>query len=326
VVLDGFEIRGAKDGIHVNAGRKFVIRNGTLETGDDGLALTAEDWVSSAPVVGDIEDGLIENVTDDGHGQCNFSRILTGAWTDWRKDIRLQRGDTVRCGKNIYRVVMPLGTKEYVSLEKPSHTQGVWTDKSGLKFWHMQNNGALSANIRNVTYRNIYLRSPRNGFLAEWETKSEWNRGIHPEVKPENYPVCDVRLEDVYSESPFPLVDGNESVRLWLRNVYKTRGPLINLNRGGCDIDVWLHLSGVVLKADDSKSADISVEGKGASLNLTVDGLMQERDLRLSVGGGVHARVNGTGSINTLENLTPKTGDSVKVKGVQKTFDGAHWR
>ena len=36
VVLDGFEIRGAKDGIHVNAGRKFVIRNGTLETGDDG--------------------------------------------------------------------------------------------------------------------------------------------------------------------------------------------------------------------------------------------------------------------------------------------------
>jgi len=115
-------------------------------------------------------------------------------------------------------------------------------------------------------------------------------------------------------------------VRLWLRNVYKTRGPVINLNRDGCDIDVWLHLSGVVLKADDGKSADISVEGKGDSLNLTVDGLMQERDLRLSVGGGVHARVNGTGSINTLENLTPKTGDSVKVKGVQKTFDGAHWR
>ena len=135
--------------------------------------------------------------------------------------------------KNIYRVVMPLGTKEYVSLEKPSHTQGVWTDKSGLKFWHMQNNGALSANIRNVTYRNIYLRSPRNGFFADWETKSEWNRAIHPEVKPENYPVCEVRLEDVYSESPFPIVSGNESVRLWLRNVCKTRGPLINLNRDG---------------------------------------------------------------------------------------------
>ena len=36
-MLDGFEIRGAKDGVHINAGRKFVVRNGTVETGDDGL-------------------------------------------------------------------------------------------------------------------------------------------------------------------------------------------------------------------------------------------------------------------------------------------------
>ncbi len=325
-ILDGFEIRGAKDGVHVNAGRKFVIRNGTLETGDDGVALNAEDWVSSAPVVGDIEDGLIENVTDDGKGQCNFSRILTGAWTDWHKGIRLQRGDTVRCGRNLYGVVMPLGTKEYVSLEQPSHTRGVWTDTSGLKFWFIVDNGAISANIRNVTFRNIYLRSPRNGFLADWETQSEWNRGIHPEVKPENYPVCEVRLEDVYSESPHPLVAGNQSVRLWLRNVCKTRGPLIRLHRGGCDIDAWLHLSGVVLKPDDGKEADIAVRGAGNSLNLTVDGLMQARDLRLSIGSGVRARVNGTGSINTVENLTPKAGDSVKLNGTLKTFDGTHWR
>lgn len=326
VVLDGFEIRGAKDGVHVNAGRKFVVRNGTLETGDDGIALNAEDWISSAPVVGDIEDGLIENVTDDGHGQCNFSRILTGAWPEWHEGIRLQRGDTVRCGKNLYRVAMPLGTKEYVSMEAPAHTRGVWTDKSGLKFWFMQDDGASSANIRNVTFRNVYLRSPRNGFRADWETQSEWNRGIHPEVKAENYPVCEIRLEDFYSESPQALVFGNQSVTLWLRNVYKTRGPLIDFCREGCDIDVWLHLSGVMLKPDDGKGADIAVRGAGGALNLTVDGLMQARDLRLSVGPGVRARVNGTGSIDTLENLTPQAGDSVKVHGALKTFDGTGWR
>ena len=325
-ILDGFEIRGAKDGVHVNAGRKFVIRNGTLETGDDGIALNAEDWVSSTPVVGDIEDGLIENVTDEGDGRCNFSRILTGAWTDWHKGIRLQRGDTVRCGKNLYGVLMPLGTKEYVSLETPSHTQGVWTDKSGLKFWFMQDNGALSANIRNVTFRNLYLRSPRSGFRTDWETSSEWNRGIHPEVKPEDYPVCEIRLEDVYSESPHPLVYGNQSASLWLRNVYKTRGPLIDFYRHGCDIQVWGHLSGVMLKPDDGKGADIAMHGAGASLNLTVDGLMQARDLRLSIDAGVHARVNGTGSIDTLKNLTPKAGDSIKVNGTLKTFDGTRWR
>jgi len=330
VVLDGFEIRGKKDGVHINAGRKFVIRNGTLETGDDGIALNAEDWVGATPVLGSIEDGLIENVTDDGHGSCNFSRILTGAWTDWHAGMRLQRGDTVRCGMNLYRVVMPLGTNEYVSLEAPAHTRGIWKDKSGLKFWHMQNDGALSANIRNVTFRNIYLRSPRNGFLADWETRSEWNRGIHPEVKPENYPVCEVRLEDIYSESPQALVSGNESVRLWLRNICKTRGPLVNLSpqdhNRDCEIEVWLHLSGVVLKNDDGKEADIAVHGAGSSLNLTVDGLMQERDLRLSIGPGVRARVNGTGSVNSLENLTPKAGDSVKVNGTLKTFDGTDWR
>jgi len=330
VVLDGFEIRGKKDGVHINAGRKFVIRNGTLETGDDGVALNASDWVSATPVLGSIEDGLIENVTDDGHGHCNFSRILTGAWTDWHAGMRLQRGDTVRCGQSLYRVAMPLGTNEYVSLEAPAHTRGVWADKSGLKFWFMQDNGLLSANIRNVTFRNIYLRSQRNGFLADWETRSEWNRSMYPEVKPENYPVCEIRLEDIYSESSHALVSGNESVRLWLRNVTKTQGPLVSLARRehnrDCAIDVWLHLAGVVLKSDGGKGADIAVSGAGSSLNLTVDGLMQERDLRLSVGAGVRARVNGTGSINTLEGLTPKNGDSVKVNGVLKTFDGVNWR
>jgi len=330
VVLDGFEIRGKKDGVHVNSGRKFVIRNGTLETGDDGIALNAEDWLGCSPVLGDVEDGLIENVTDDGHGHCNFSRILTGAWTDWHAGMRLQRGDTVRCGQNVYRVLGPLGTNEFVSLEAPAHTRGIWTDKSGLKFWYMQNDGALSANIRNVTFRNIYLRSPRNGFLADWETRSEWNRGMYPELKPENYPVCEVRLEDIYSDSPHALVSGNESVRLWLRNIYKTRGPLVNLSpqahNRDCKIDVWLHLSGVVLKHDDAKEADIAVNGAGSSLNLTVDGLMQERDLRLLIGPGVRARVNGTGSVNSLENLTPKAGDSVKVNGVLKTFVGTDWR
>jgi len=116
-----------------------------------------------------------------------------------------------------------------------------------------------------------------------------------------------------------PWFSGNESVRLWLRNICKTRGPLVNLSRRDhnrdCEIDVWLHLSGVVLKTDD-KSPDISVSGASSSLNLTVDGLMQDRDLRLSIGPGVRARVNGTGSVNSLENLTPKAGDSVKVNGV----------
>ena len=131
-------------------------------------------------MVGDIEDGLIENVTDDGQGRAHFARILTGAWVDWHEGIRVQRGDTVRCGKNLYRVLMPLGTKEYVSMEKPSHASGIWTDKSGLRFWFMQDNGISSANIRNVTFRNIYLRSPRPGLRGDWENPFRVEPGHSP--------------------------------------------------------------------------------------------------------------------------------------------------
>ena len=49
-------------------------------------------------------------------------------------------------------------------------------------------------------------------------------------------------------------------------------------------IDLLLHHSGVALKNDEGKESDIAVQdGAGYfALNLTVDGLMQERDLRLS--------------------------------------------
>ena len=39
LLLDGFEIRGDKDGVHIGAGKNFTIRNGVCATYDDGIAL-----------------------------------------------------------------------------------------------------------------------------------------------------------------------------------------------------------------------------------------------------------------------------------------------
>ncbi|MBO7684997.1 MAG: hypothetical protein J6V72_01345, partial [Kiritimatiellae bacterium] len=60
IVVDGFVIRGGKDGIHLNRGKNFVVRNGVLRTLDDGIAVNAGEWPGGfTPVMGSIENGLI---------------------------------------------------------------------------------------------------------------------------------------------------------------------------------------------------------------------------------------------------------------------------
>ena len=75
-----------------------------------------------------------------------------------------------------------------------------------------------------------------------------------------------------------------------------------------------------------ARVADIGVRGGGRCAESDGRRLIQARDLRLAVDAGAAARVNGIGSINTLDNLTPKKGDSIRVNGVLKTFDGKEWR
>lgn len=148
IKIEGFEIRGDKDGIHLGAGRQFVIRDGITETGDDAVPLNAHDWPGSQPLLGDIVDGLVENVYDMPRQKKPvgyFARLLTSAWGEWHDGIRLQRGDTVLNGTNVYRVMMPIGVEEYVSHEAPVHTAGAWEDSNGLRFVWCQGDGARSA-------------------------------------------------------------------------------------------------------------------------------------------------------------------------------------
>ena len=160
LLVDHFEIRGRKDGVHLGPGKGFTIRNGVCQTGDDAIALNAQDYPSANPAQGDITDGLVENIVDEPLDSSdrhvgNVSRLLTGAWVDWHKGIRLQNGDTVRHGKHVYRILATFDTTQHESNTPPTHASGAWRSPEGLTFVHNTPDGVDRASIRNVTFRNI---------------------------------------------------------------------------------------------------------------------------------------------------------------------------
>lgn len=296
VILDGFDVRGNKDGIHVNAGRRFVVRNGITCTGDDGIALNANDWPSSAPCVGTIEDGVIENVIDLPGGKCNFARVLTGSTPEWRKGIVLQRGDTVRVGRNVYFVWMPVGTNTYVSTVAPTHTQGIWTDPAGTKFLYAQSDGCRTSSIRNVTFRNITIQSGR-GFGCYWDSGS-WARSMHPEVPVADMPTTQFMVDGLVSTGG-SIFHGNSACDLILRGIrHPGTSPIVSLcgysDSVGNSYD--REMRNRVLLTDSlfgEKGATIAFSGAHTTAKVMVSGCLSEGPIRVVTGAGAKAEVSG---------------------------------
>lgn len=226
--VDGFDIRGKKDGVHLNAGRDFRIRNGVLCTYDDGVAINAGEWPSCTPEMGSVEDGVVENIRDLAGGHCNFARVITGAWIDWHKGMKVQRNDIFCVGTNVYGVVpMPVSTNEFVSLTPPTHTHGVWKSPEGINFLFLQANGTRRADIRNVVFRNIRMEATRC-ISCSWEL-GEWARLIHPELPRKDYPVIDIRLENVVKTAPGPIVTGNADAKIDFVDCRSEKGGLLTM-------------------------------------------------------------------------------------------------
>ncbi|MCQ2392642.1 MAG: hypothetical protein MJ240_14635, partial [Kiritimatiellae bacterium] len=228
-LIDGFVLRGNKDGIHLNCGKNFVIRNGRLRTYDDGIAINAGEWPAACtPRMGSITDGLIENVVDEPGGHCNFARVITGAWREWYKGMPLQFRDIFTVGNDVYAVYPgSVSTNEVVSLTCPTHKQGVWTSPEGINFLHIQSDGAKRADIRRVTFRNIEMNCPRC-FSCSWEI-SGWARLLHPSLPRADYPVIDIRLENVAKTAPGPIIAGNADANIVLENCRAEQGPLVSM-------------------------------------------------------------------------------------------------
>lgn len=242
VLVEDFEIVGGKDALHFDYGRNFVVRHGCFAADDDGVALNAGDWPGGVtPLIGSIENGLVEDVWDLPGHNCNFSRVISGAWVDWQPGMKLQRNDLVRVGKNIY-CVWPMPRKsvpdvpyekgvEYVSNTRPTHSHGVWKSPEGINFQYMQNDGNVRADIKNVTFRNCRMCT-KGGIACRWEM-CDWARLIHPLLEERDFPIIDIKVENCSHTYPGPLVSGGANCRIELSNCRTSLGdryPLVELH------------------------------------------------------------------------------------------------
>ena len=290
IAVDGFEIRGQKDGIHIGKGRGFYLARGVCQTFDDAIALNAEDYTTSQPIEGDILDGLIEDVTDERLDPtvAHAVRLLTGAWVDWHPGIKFQNGDTVLHDGYLYRVNATFDTREYVSNTAPPNRSGAWQDPdepnltficSGKADWH-------SAGIKNVTLKNIRSLS-RTGIGAFWEM-CDYHRAVHPEVAAENLPVCQVTVENFVNDSPdrSPLFNVTLNLDARLLNVSST-GKIANIASSGRPIEVSLDLRGSLFREDgrDESLPDFRT-APDTLLRLTLAGDTAERPIRIDENGG----------------------------------------
>jgi len=181
VVIDDVIVKGDKDGVHFGRGKRFTIRNGVFQTYDDAVALNAHDYDVGNPELGWIEDGVVENchdLADDKPPVGFFCRILAGAWVDWTPGMKVQKSDTVVANGRLYRVFAKPDGTVYHSTTQPSHASGKVT-LDGIDWVMVQAHVTHTAGVRNVVFRDIFLKKPRVGFSIHFDN-DRWSRSYYP--------------------------------------------------------------------------------------------------------------------------------------------------
>lgn len=191
VLIEGCEIRGQKDGIHVSKGDGLTIRRCILGTHDDPIALNAHDHIESCPELGWIRNVLVEDcVNEMSEGVTPGSRgvlILGGAWLDWNSGNLYRRGDSV-VGSNgyVYRLYADVRTNtdgtpvEYTSTVEPTHEEGVAEYSDGIKWLCVQHDTLYNAGVENVTFRNYHLNVRHDATFLFDADDTPHSRGAYP--------------------------------------------------------------------------------------------------------------------------------------------------
>ncbi|RIH63749.1 hypothetical protein D1164_18520 [Mariniphaga sediminis] len=179
VTIEDVIIKGQKDGIHFGPGKRFTIRDGVFQTFDDAIALNGQDYSTSNPELGWIEDGVIENCYDLNQEKTvgYFCRMLAGGWIDWKKGMKVQQSDAVVSNGKIYRVKMEPDATLYESLTQPDFESGTKV-LDGITWVMTQETITYTGGVRNVIFRNIQLEKPRIPFSIEFNM-GRYNRSYY---------------------------------------------------------------------------------------------------------------------------------------------------
>lgn len=170
-VMEDLFIEGNKDGVHLGPGSDFAIRRGKFRTFDDPIALNAYDFSSSAPVIGTIENGVIEDCYDlDAEDTTGyFCRMPSGMWVDWYEGVRVAHSSTVVSDGYIYRVVMKPDGTYYESKDRPCHGLGEKSYPDGINWMGIQAGSETGCACKNIAFRRCHLQKKRGAaFACEW--------------------------------------------------------------------------------------------------------------------------------------------------------------
>jgi len=179
VIIEDVIIKGQKDGIHFGPGKRFTIRDGVFQTFDDAIALNGQDYSTTDPELGWIEDGVIENCYDLKQEKTvgYFCRMLAGGWIDWKKGMKVQQSDAVVSNGRIYRVIMPPDATFYESVTRPGFESGTKV-LDGITWLMAQDTVLYTAGVRNVVFRDIQLEKSRVPFSIEFNM-GRFNRSYY---------------------------------------------------------------------------------------------------------------------------------------------------
>ena len=309
VIIEDVIIKGQKDGIHFGPGKRFTIRDGIFQTFDDAIALNGQDYSTSNPELGWIEDGIIENCYDLNQEKTvgYFCRMLAGGWIDWEKGMKVQQSDAVVSNGKIYRVKMPADGTLYKSTTRPDFESGTQV-LDGITWVMTQETISYTAGVRNVIFRNIQLEKPRVPFSIEFNM-GRFNRSYYPGAKipiQENIVFDNVKVmfdKDiplVQVTSPINMITitnsrlknrvfnfyGNEVYPAYLRDNTITEFFKTNINLHGCIFD------------HDGEMILLENSGKGKQINLNTSS-------NIEIGENFSAKIiDEVGKITVKSDLT----------------------
>ncbi len=223
-LLENLHIEGRKDAVHFGKGSKFVVRHGVFRTFDDPIALNANDYSTSNPQMGWIENGLIEDCYDLDQPETTgfFCRILAGSWGDWKEGMVVQHSDSVLSEGRLYRVVMKPDGQTYVSHTRPTHLTGT-EEVDGICWAMVQDDDPIyNCGCRNIHFKDIFLEKKRPIAFAIHFDNDKWSRSFYPYT---DAPVQkDLIFENIFFLSEIPtLVMANTPV-----NTIKIMGSVVD--------------------------------------------------------------------------------------------------
>ncbi len=242
--LENLRIEGMKDAVHLGNGRRFTIRHGIFRTFDDPIALNAYDYSSSNPQFGWIEDGIIEDCHDLDQESTTgfFCRMLAGSWREWFPGMEVRFSDLVASRGRIYSVNTKPDGMSYHSFTPPMHEGGSVTLDDGIVWRMVQDDTTRDCAIRNIHFKDIFLRKKRDCAFCMLLELNQYARSIYPGAA---MPVIqDIILENIFIANSIPsLIRSNAAC-----SVVKVINSVID--RSSVDLEIYPEMFGKYPVAD----------------------------------------------------------------------------